>query len=356
MRLVLATPLYPPEPGGPATYASILMELGKREGLDITLVKFSDVRRLPKLLRHGAYFLRVLKAARHADAILVLDPVSTGVPAMLAAFFSGKPYAVKVVGDYAWEQGTQRYGITETLDEFVAKKRVPLPVGFFRMLQKRVAQSARVVIVPSKYLKGIVMSWGVPEYKMQVIYNAMKSSVPSEPPSEVKTLPRPHIVTAGRLVPWKRVDAVIDAVRTLGQGSLIIIGDGPERAQLEAHASERLPYALFTGILPHAETLGVMADADVFVLNSSYEGLSHFLIEALSLGVPSVASAVGGNVELIQSSSDGTLVTSGDARALVQGIEAMLARPRKRHPESSILRFAPRTMVLETMKALKQIV
>lgn len=356
MRLVLATPLYPPEPGGPATYASILMELGVREGLQMRLVKFSDVRHLPSGVRHIAYFWKVLRAARGADAILVLDPVSTGVPAALAAFLSGTPYAVKVVGDYAWEQGTQRFGVTETLDEFAKKKRVPFQVGFFRFLQTRVAKGARLVIVPSKYLKGIVMSWGIPEYKVQVIYNAMKSVAPTPVPSHITTLPRPHVVTAGRLVPWKRVEGVIDAMRELGTGSLIVVGDGPERARLEAHARERLPYTLFTGVLPHADALGIIADADVFVLNSSYEGLSHLLIEALSLGIPSVASAVGGNVELIQNASDGALVTSGDTKALTEGIRTVLARSRKSHPESSIMRFAPRTMVMETVKVLKQIV
>ena len=116
MKLVIATPLYPPEPGGPATYARTLEEeLPKRAGekWEVEVVKFADVRALPKLRRHLAYARLVYSAARRADAVLALDPVSVGLPTMLACLFAWKPYFLKVGGDYAWEQGTQRFGVTE---------------------------------------------------------------------------------------------------------------------------------------------------------------------------------------------------------------------------------------------------
>src|SRR3989344_1930156 len=119
MKLVIATPLYPPEIGGPATYAEILMRELPKRGVEVELVKFSDVRHLPKIIRHYFYYRRVLEAARGADAVFALDPVSTGLPAMRAAKKAGKPFAVKIVGDYAWEQGVQRFGVTLDLDEFV---------------------------------------------------------------------------------------------------------------------------------------------------------------------------------------------------------------------------------------------
>src|SRR3990167_7909869 len=105
MRIVIATPLYPPEIGGPATYAKLLFEGLPEKGIEVELVKFSDVRHLPKIIRHIAYFLRVLKAARNANVVLALDPVSVGLPAMKAAQKARKPFVVKIVGDYAWEQG-----------------------------------------------------------------------------------------------------------------------------------------------------------------------------------------------------------------------------------------------------------
>ena len=159
MKLVIATPLYPPEIGGPATYVKILEEGLPTHNIDVEVVKFSDVRHLPKIIRHYAYYRRVLKAARHADVVLALDPVSVGLPAMCAAKKAGKPFVVKIVGDYAWEQGQQRFGISQTLDEFVKTSRTPFPVHALRWIQSRVARSAVQIIVPSEYLKGLVTVW-----------------------------------------------------------------------------------------------------------------------------------------------------------------------------------------------------
>lgn len=355
MKVVIATPLYPPEPGGPATYASLLMELLVREGIEPILVKFADVRHLPKAIRHLAYALKVARAARRADLILVLDPVSTGFPVLFASIIARRPYVVKVVGDYAWEQGTQRYGVEDTLDAFVTRRLVPVPVMLLRFVEWLVASRARAVIVPSEYLKRIVTSWGVFHGKISVINNAMRLEASGALPNEVRTLPYPHVVAIGRLVPWKNMDGVIDAAKTLAHGSLIIIGDGPERARLMRHAAEVFPRTVFTGALSHADTLAVLADAQALVLNSSYEGFSHLLVEAVSLGIPVVATDVGGNREIIRSEADGMLVPLGDPKALSDALSSTLAKKRRTRPEDAIVRFAPKTMVRATAELLKSL-
>ena len=329
-RVLVATPLYPPEPGGPATYTRILEQELPCRGFDVSLVKFVDVRHLPKLVRHLAYFYRVFQAARDADLVLALDPVSTGLPAALAALLRRKPYVVKVVGDYAWEQGCQRYGVSTTLDAFVHDRVVPPQVTALRWVQRTVAIHARQVIVPSEYLKRIVQTWGIPEGHIAVIYNAVLPEEPGTVPEAVQELSRPRLVTAGRLVPWKGIGGVIAAVEdlraTYPEASLTIVGDGPDRRSLEAYALARLKTGYtFTGQLSHQDTLAVIADADLFVLNSTYEGLSHLLIEALSLGKPVVATRVGGNVELIEDGVNGLLVEARDPAGLVGACERLLS-------------------------------
>lgn len=354
MKLVIATPLYPPEIGGPATYAKLLYEglpkMGRSDlpKIEVELVKFSDVRYLPKFIRHYAYYLRVLKAARSADVVLALDPVSVGLPAMKAARRAGKPFVVKIVGDYAWEQGQQRFGIKQNLDEFVKTERVSFPVRMFRRIQTRVARNAMKIIVPSEYLKGIVAAWGISPEKIHVIYNA----VPLEPlgavPEHVVALPRPLVVTAARLVPWKGVEGVIDAVANLSGASLAIVGDGPDRVALARHASEKLPgRAVLTGMLSHKDTLAVIKCADVFVLNSSYEGLSHLLIEAVMLGVPVVATRVGGNSEVIRNGVNGTLVSVGDIHALTNALQE-----RQPPTEDTAGQFSVERMLTATARLL----
>jgi glycosyltransferase involved in cell wall biosynthesis len=122
---------------------------------------------------------------------------------------------------------------------------------------------------------------------------------------------------------------VIDAVERLRADtpglSLVVVGDGPDRAQLEAYARARLTEGyVFTGALPHAEALAVIKDAELFVLNSTYEGLSHLLIEALSLGAVTVATDVGGNPELIKHEENGLLVPVREPEKLAEACQRAL--------------------------------
>lgn len=342
MRLVLATPLYPPEIGGPATYAKLLETGLRAQGIDVELVKFGEVRKLPKIIRHLTYFSRVYRALKNADLVLALDPVSVGLPACLAAFLARKPFVVKIVGDYAWEQGQQRFGVEASLDDFVKTRRVPLAVWFLRRVQRGVASRAARIIVPSNYLKGIVATWGIPSEKIEVIYNAVPLQKPGTIPEAVAAQPRPLVVTAGRLVPWKHIDGIIDAVSGLPEVSLAIVGGGPLRAALARRASENLSgRAVLTGTVPHEDLLAVVKSADIFVLNSSYEGLSHLLIEAQALGVPTIATDAGGNSEVITNEVNGLLIPVGDTAALSRALARMLsgdelrARLRAAAPESA---------------------
>ncbi len=328
MKLVIATPLYPPEIGGPATYSKALEEGLPERGIKVSLVKFCEVRHLPKLVRHIVYFFHVMNALKKADAVLALDGVSVGLPTCLAACLLRKEFVVKIVGDYAWEQSRQRFGISVSLDEFAHLHSVPFAVRFFRMVQNGVVRRARLVIVPSEYLKKIVMSWGVPKDKIHVIYNAVPhiDSV-GVVPEAVAALPRPLVVTAGRLVPWKNIEGVIDACARVKDVSLAIVGEGPEHDAFARRAREVLTddRSVLTGALLHDDLLAVLRSADIFILNSSYEGLSHVLIEALSLGVPTIATDAGGNAEVITDSVSGVLVEVGNTDALSKALALMLS-------------------------------
>lgn len=364
MRLLIATPLYPPDPGGPATYAKILEGGLPVHGVQPAVLAFGRVRRLPKLLRHVAYFFLLLRAGRDADALLALDPVSTGLPAMLAARILKKPFFVKIVGDYAWEQGTQRFGVRVQLDEFVRTRHVPFQVALLRRVEALVARSAQTVIVPSEYLRSIVSAWGIPESLITVIYNAMQEESLGQVPEIVTSMPRPRVVSVGRLVPWKGMPGLVDAMARVREripdAILVIAGDGPERDSLERFTHVRLGEAgRVLGPLSHADTLALIKDADVFVLNSTYEGLSHLLIEALSLGKAVIATDVGGNPELVEDGKNGLLVPSGDREALQGALEHLLGTPKHREllgakAVETRLRFSTAAMLERTVSVLKE--
>ena len=79
MRILLAAGIYPPDIGGPATYARLIEDELPHQDIAVTVIPYHSVRHVPKLFRHTAYFLRLLKAARGTDLIYALDPVSVDV-------------------------------------------------------------------------------------------------------------------------------------------------------------------------------------------------------------------------------------------------------------------------------------
>lgn len=302
MRLVIATPLYPPEIGGPATYAKSLEDGLPGKGIEVELVKFSEVRHLPNAIRHVAYCVKILRHARKADVILALDVLSVGWPVYFANLFLRKPLLVKIVGDHVWEQGTQRFSITGTLDEFPRFSWRWNPyLWFLRGLQFLVVRGARAVIVPSEYLKKIVTAWNVPLERIRVIYNAV------ELPETNTVRARPEgffVVSSGRRVPWKGFEAIERVVaREPGWHFLLLQG------------------------LSREEALERIQGADVFVLNSDYEGLSHALIEAMMLGTPVIATDVGGNPELIEDGETGLIIPPKNEEALHAALRRVAEDP-----------------------------
>ena len=76
MKVLIAAGIYPPDLGGPATYARLIAEEFPKLGIKTDLVLFRDVRHLPPIIRHIVYFVMVWRRARHADVIYVQDAVS----------------------------------------------------------------------------------------------------------------------------------------------------------------------------------------------------------------------------------------------------------------------------------------
>jgi glycosyltransferase involved in cell wall biosynthesis len=170
------------------------------------------------------------------------------------------------------------------------------------------------------------------------------------------------IVTAARLVPWKGVEALVDIVAEKKLWQLVILGDGPLRKSLEKHTEEKNAQSRiqFLGNVSHAEVLGWLNVADVFALNSTYEGLSHTLIEAMMLGVPVVATRVGGNPELIEDGKNGLLVPVGDTKELHTALSSLLcdsayAKKLGGNAKKSSADFSTDAMILQLTELLSSL-
>ena len=138
------------------------------------------------------------------------------------------------------------------------------------------------------------------------------------------------VVYAGRLVPEKRVDHLL---RVWGQirsrffdAHLLVLGEGSQEAELRGMNLEGVQ---FTGQVD--EAVPYLQAADLFVLPSSTEGLSNAMLEAMSCGLPVLATSVGGAPDVIRHMESGYLIPPDDLEALRGGLETLL--------ESGSLRF-----------------
>jgi glycosyltransferase involved in cell wall biosynthesis len=354
--------VYPPESGGPATYTRALEEELPQHGFAVEVLAFRQVRHLPPVIRHIVFTAKIMGRARGVDIIYAQDPVSVGLPARIAAKLRGTRLLLKIVGDYAWEQGTARFGVTDTLDSFVhGTGTYPLPVRALKRIQHFVAAGAAGIVVPSKYLKGIVEAWGIGRERITVIYNGITLPAQGEMARDKNG---PVIVSIARLVSWKGYPVLLDAFvriqRTYPEATLFIVGDGPERDSLqEAIESRALTDSVrMTGALEREDALSYLRTASVFLLNTHYEGLSHTIIEAMACGVPVITTDIGGNPELIDNGVHGYLVSVDDAPALAECSVQLLRDTALRdrmgaHARSRASQFTRARMIEETAAYLR---
>ena len=223
-----------------------------------------------------------------------------------------------------------------------------------------VARKSEIVIVPSRYLKGIVLGWGVIGHCIQVVYNSSNpvDVYPVEKPKNEK-----WIVSAGRLVSWKGMDKLIEIMPEIiikfPEARLKIFGDGPEMKNLKTKVAElKLEKIVeLSGNLARKDLLCKIKMSQMFVLNSGYEGLSHLLIEALHCGTPILASRAGGNSELIISGKNGELFELNNKEEMKAKILKFLANNGLVwSPEEKKIffeQFSSAAMIKDTREVLK---
>lgn len=366
MHVLIATGVFPPEGGGPATYSKALQEKLPAHGFTVDVLPFREVRRYPKVIRHIIYFFKVLRRGMRADVIYAQDPMSVGLPSVCVALIVRKTFILKIVGDYAWEQSTQRFRYPDTIEQFQKDDDLFIIPLILRAIERWVAQRASVVVVPSKYLGRIVQKWGVQKKRIVVVYNGIETERVG-----LKQVIRgllkfrgKLVCSVSRLVPWKGFKTLIEIHAELKKRipdlSLLIVGTGPDEDMLQQHARNLgvEDSVIFTGNVERAVALRYMKASDVFVLNTHYEGFSHLLLEAASVGVPIVSTRVGGNPEFIEDNTNGYLVKPNDSKALTHRIEKLLNSTDTRarlsaNAKKRVETFSVARMVEQTAEVLK---
>ncbi|HEU5012552.1 MAG TPA: glycosyltransferase family 4 protein [Roseiflexaceae bacterium] len=207
--------------------------------------------------------------------------------------------------------------------------------GRVRLAAARQQTDAFVCI--SKAIHDELRGIGVPESKLWDIVNGVDMQRFQPGTAEQRATLRqqlglpggPLAIFTGRLVPEKGIDVLLRAwpavLQHVPDASVVLVGAGEQRAQLEALARQQgiESQVVFAG--GSDDVAPFLRAADAFVLPSYAEGLPVALLEAMACGLPCVGTAIDGTRNVIEDGVSGRLVPAGDAAALGRGLVEALA-------------------------------
>lgn len=207
-----------------------------------------------------------------------------------------------------------------------------------RGLIARFHPRADAVFPSSAGVRDGLETFGVPRDRMHVVYNPISvdeiQRSAREPLADAGFGDVPTIITVGRYAPQKDHATLLRAfaiVRRQSPARLVLIGQGPLRAELEVLADELgiRSDVRFAGWQPNP--FAWLARSDLFVLSSRYEGFGNVIVEAMACGLPVVSTdCPSGPREILRDGEAGELVPVGDPEALAAAMLAVLADPDRR--------------------------
>jgi len=332
VKVVVVSGIWPPDPGGPASHAPALAEFLHQRGHTVDVVTTADAapatRQYPvhwisrrSAIRHVRCALLVRRRARGADVVYATSMIRR---ATIGALLARRPIVVKLVSDEVFERATRNGRYEGTLDEFQhvggARNR------FLRTTRNAALRRAHHVFCPSAYLRDVALEWDLDPGHVSVLPNPAPSAPQLPGRDELRRelrLDGRVLAFAGRLGPQKALGVALEAIAAVPDVTLVVAGDGPERAALEGQAIQLglEGRSRFLGSLSRDDVLRLFRAADGSVLSSAWENFPHTVVEALAVGCPVIATAVGGVPEVVRDGENGLLVPPNDVASLTAAIQ-----------------------------------
>jgi|GEM_PF-552228 len=316
MRIILATPIYPPQIGGPAEYVKKLAEGLKQKGIEAVVLSYGDFTPfLPPLplalqaseegegaggsveftgnspFRHFVYFIKLLALSKDADIVYAFDPLAVGLPAYLVSKLRGIKFVMRLGGDYLWERDVEAGRVWTTLRSYYEsglwkKHKV---ISF---LLKRIFAGVDQFIFTTDFLAEIYKKvFKILEDKIEIIKNPFLS--PKQIITLISSVPkRNDIIFAGRFIRLKNLDNLILAFKELKDTDLKLrlIGDGPQKTHLQELIKNNSleNRVIIEPPMSHDDKkyFEIIAGAKLCVLPSLSEVSPNFALECISLARP----------------------------------------------------------------------
>jgi len=292
--IVLATGIYPPDIGGPATYVRALASELTRMGHEVTVVTYGEMQnakckmqneerwRTVKVERSGGPLLRwwrysraLRKYAADADVVEAFSSVSVGAPLILARLRKPKK-VLRLGGDFFWERYTD-HGGTKSLRAWYASHPI------LQWLMGRILKAFDFIVFSSAFQEGIYEDhYELPGHR--VIENAVPGGAPT-----LHVAHRPlRLLFFGRFVAFKNIPELLKVVSRHQDVRLTLVGEGPQRCLIE-RLVERLGLQLRVMIVSPVdgeEIRSIFSTHDLLILPSLTEISPNTALEARSAGLP----------------------------------------------------------------------
>ena len=290
-----------------------------RHGLQVTRPRFAAIPAVGMWAAPATLYAAAKPAVRRLLARHEVDLIDAHYlyPDGIAAVMLGRTFGLPVVLTARGSDVTQ-------LPDY----RLPR-----RMIRWAMARADALISV-SAGLKQAMTALGADQHKITVLRNGVDLAI-FNPPADAGNraalraglgLQGPTLLSVGHLIERKGQHLIVQALSRLPGWTLLLVGEGPERAKLEALA-RRLGLAervRFMGAQPHETLAQLYGSADIAVLASSREGWANVLLESMACGTPVVASDIPGNPEVVQAREAG-LIVERTAESVANGISALWA-------------------------------
>lgn len=301
--------------GAPASYAGA--EIVPLNGMPLPL--YPEVKLTPPQPGLTARLQRFQPDLVHLVGPVVLGAIVPGIVRRL-----GLPLIASYHTDFGtysqhYGLGFLKHGVNAWLRWIHNRCRINLCPSRFTMNVLRAAGFRRLRI----WGRGVDIERFHPRYRSE----PWRAAVGVQPGERV-------VLYVGRVAVEKRVDLLPEAIRGLPNTRLVIVGDGPFRAELQRRCA-RLPVH-FTGYLKGDDLATAYASADVFVFPSDTDTFGQVVQEAMASALPVVAARAGGALDLIHHGQNGYLFTPGVVSDLRSRLREVLASDERRLAQGTV--------------------
>jgi glycosyltransferase involved in cell wall biosynthesis len=292
-KILIAASIYPPDAGGPAVHAKKQFEWWRNQGYQAEVVALAHYRKWPRWLRHFLFLRKLLVKALRSEVIYAHDAWGVGFPALVAARLTRNKLILRVGGDMAWEREVETKGKAVSIYEWYRSGMYRN--NLFYKLTRIVLQRADMLVVPTELLRRVYIEYyDLESTRIAIIPNPIPS-VTAEPKGVEQT-----IVFASRLVAYKNLDFVLNSLKTVfadyPELKLVVMGDGPERSNLEDLAKALLidSQVEFRGVVAQSEVLEKTSTCLFALAPALTEFNPNYVLQCMSFGKPFIISSENG--------------------------------------------------------------